>query len=493
MAEPVLPDSIAAARQGRSGRAPGTLMVVIEIALAVRILAAQAIEWYVRRGGSDRLCLFPDTDIYWELARTIRAGAPYQIVEWGDIPHFALRTPGYPIVLAGCQALFGERTLAVRLVQAVLGTISVYLVYRLCRQLASCHEPARVVVEPDRSTGIATMTDEVEPAASKLDSLPLLAATIAALHPYYIFMSVIMLSEAIFVPLMLAALWSLAVLWPRSCRAKGTVSNLDASPGDAWSPLSAPMAALVSLGGGGAAGLAVLARPSWALFVPGAAAVWVLSEFRVRRGPFAARGAILWLCGAALVMCPWWARNAQVYGRFVPTALWLGASLHDGLNPRATGASDMSFLGDPDVWSLDEQDQDVALTQKALRYARENPGRALALAVVKLGRFWSPWPNAEGFRSLAVTAGGLALELPLFGLFALGAWKRRRDLRVWVLAAGPLIYFSALHLVFASSTRYRIPAEMPALALAACGWLTLGAWRRKSTPRGCGVRLSREA
>ena len=37
------------------------------------------------------------------------------------------------------------------------------------------------------------------------------------------------------------------------------------------------------------------------------------------------------------------------------------------------------------------------------------------------------------------------------------------------LLAGPLFYFCALHLVFASSMRYRIPAEVPAMGLAAVG------------------------
>ncbi len=96
--------------------------------------------------GPTRLCVFPDTVSYWELARTIRAGDPYEVVEWADIPHFALRTPGYPLVLAACQAVFGERTLAVRLVQAVLGTLSVYLIYCLARQFASPENPE---VEPD--------------------------------------------------------------------------------------------------------------------------------------------------------------------------------------------------------------------------------------------------------------------------------------------------------------------------------------------------------
>ena len=60
--------------------------------------------------------------------------------DYADIPHFALRTPGYPLLMAACQALFGERPLAVRLVQAVLGTVGVYLVYRLTLQF---REPRR--------------------------------------------------------------------------------------------------------------------------------------------------------------------------------------------------------------------------------------------------------------------------------------------------------------------------------------------------------------
>ena len=113
-----------------------SLTMILQVALALRILAADAVDIYVHREGSHSLCIFPDTMIYWGLARTIRAGTTFEYVEWSDIPHFTLRTPGYPLFLAGCQALFGERTLAVRLVQAVLGALCVYLVYGLTRHLA---------------------------------------------------------------------------------------------------------------------------------------------------------------------------------------------------------------------------------------------------------------------------------------------------------------------------------------------------------------------
>ena len=162
----------------------------------------------------------------------------------------------------------------------------------------------------------------------------------------------------------------------------------------------------IALGSGAAAGAAVLVRPSWALFVPAMLAAWVVAGVFAGQGRAAARGAVLCAVGLVVIMAPWWVRNARIYGRFVPTALWMGASLYDGLNPRATGASDMiPFLRDPEIWPLDEQDQDAELTRRAIAFAREQPVRVLELAVVKLGRYWSPWPNAEGFRSWGLAVG----------------------------------------------------------------------------------------
>jgi 4-amino-4-deoxy-L-arabinose transferase-like glycosyltransferase len=452
MAEPTRPHPVArparAAHWAHALARLASLAFVLEVALGLRVVAANAVDLYVHRGGSQRLCLFPDSLVYWGLARTIRAGAPYEYVEWSDIPHFAVRTPGYPLFLATCQALFGERTLAVRLVQATLGTVSVYLVYRLTRQFTPLQEAAALGAPslPGGWTG------------------PLVAAALAAINPYYLMMSSLILSEAVFVPLMLASFVGLALLWDLPGRGCGITG---------W------RAILVALLSGAAAGAAILVRPSWMLFLPAVLAMWVLATLHDRRAcARAARGALICALGVVVVMGPWWVRNAMIYGRFVPTALWMGASLYDGLNPKATGASDMSFLFDRDIWPLDEQDHDAELTRRAVAFAREYPGRVLSLAVVKLGRYWSPWPNAEGFQSKVLGIASAAVELPLFGLMALGGWDRRRDPRAWALLAGPLLYFCALHLVFASSMRYRIPGEMPALGLAAIGGIKIKDWWR---------------
>jgi hypothetical protein len=271
-------------------------------------------------------------------------------------------------------------------------------------------------------------------------------------------LSVLILSEAVFEPMMLASILGLAVLWGRAPEAWGSRRG-------GWA--AACVATLVPLGSGAAAGAAVLVRPSWALFIPVMLMAWVVARRGDRR---VLAGAGFCVLGVVLTMAPWWYRNWQVYGRFVPTALWFGASLYDGLNPKATGASNMDeFLADPAIWPLDEQGQDAELSRRAWAFAREQPLRVLWLAVVKFARYWSPWPNAEGFRIPAMAVASTVVELPVFILMATGLWVRRRDGRAWVLLAGPVLYFCAVHMVFASSMRYRIPGEVPALSLAAVG------------------------
>lgn len=406
---------------------PPSLARSVELGLALRVAAACLVHWYAGRKGT--LCVFADTNIYWELARTILEREPFQVMQF-DVPHFALRTPGYPLFLAACQAIFGARLMPVRLVQAALNALAIVLLYRLA---------ARVLPEADRS-------------APEGWSTPRAAAFLMAVEPYTVGMSALVLSEGLFVPLMLLGLRGISVLWPGEGQGR---------PGPGRS-------IAVAVGAGLAIAAAILVRPSWALFVPPLLAAWVAFAGRGRRA-VALRDAVAVALAVAVLMAPWWLRNERLFGRFVPTAMWVGASLYDGLRPGATGASDMRFLEAPDVAALGEEAQDAELTRRALAFVRAEPGRALELFAIKLGRFWSPWPNADQLRSPVAAALSAAVTLPAFALLAVGLWDRRRDPRALVLLAGTLVYFCLLHAVFVSSIRYRIPGLVPAFGLAALG------------------------
>jgi 4-amino-4-deoxy-L-arabinose transferase-like glycosyltransferase len=391
------------------------LLFLVVAGFLVRAVGALAVDRVMAgRPGHD---LFPDTEIYWYLGHAIRTGRPFSVPQPGGL-HHALRTPGYPLFLAFMQTLFGNLILPIRLIQAALGASTVAMAAGLVGQMRDGRRVA------------------------------LLAAGLVAFEPYGAAISVVLLSEAIFIPLMMLGLWGLAALWNDPARRRR-----------GW----------IAAGTGLAMGAAILVKPSWALFPPLALTAWLLAS---RRKPAVISAGIV-VGGVVLIMMPWWVRNAAIYGRFVPTALWAGASLYDGLNPRATGASDMEFLNRPPFRDLDEVRQDRALTHASLTFVRQQPRRAWSLGLVKFLRYWSPWPNEASFRSTGAVIAGAAVEVPLFLLMAVGVWIVRRDVLALTILAGPIVYFLLIHMVFVSSVRYRIPGSVPAMGLAATALGTL--------------------
>jgi 4-amino-4-deoxy-L-arabinose transferase-like glycosyltransferase len=411
--------------------------------LAARVAAGLVVEIAARRQGT--LCLFADTNIYWHLAGALRDGEPYVVSQYG-MPHFAIRTPGYPLFLAAVSTFFGATTLTARIAQAGLGALCVWAVARLVDRLVGGAERAG---HPCRAA--------------------VWAAWIVALEPYTVGMSALLLSEALFVPLMLLGLIGIAALSD-----PGTTGRL-----------SGGQSVALALATGAVHGAAILVRPSWAIAPPLLLLACVALAVPARRLALL-RSAALVAIGIAIVMAPWWARNARIYGRFVPTSLWLGATLYDGLNPQADGSSDMRFLDAPEIRVLDEPAQDRALRALALEFSRNHPLRVAELALAKAARFWSPWPQAEGFASVPVSIASALIVIPTYVLIMMGAWRRRHDTRILLILLGPLLLFAALHFVFVGSIRYRVPVQVPALGLAGFALAAL------SSPRPGEGRMSRD-
>ncbi len=145
-------------------------MILLAVALGLRVGAAGVVTWYAARVGKP--CVFGDTAIYVALARTIAEGTTYQVSQWG-VPHYALRTPGYPLFLAACRAVFGPSLLAVRLVQAVLGVVAVWGVARLTRAVGGGGADGRPA---ERALGLAA----VEPYVVALAALVLVRGGVRA-------------------------------------------------------------------------------------------------------------------------------------------------------------------------------------------------------------------------------------------------------------------------------------------------------------------------
>lgn len=411
-----------------------TWIVILAVALVTRLAACA---WWQSRVPPGQSFYFGDSDAYWQLGRAIAAGEPYQYLS----PEAkVLRTPGYPLVLAGVFSVFGNDTTVMhaRIASAVLGTLSVGVVGWWATLLF------------DARAGV-------------------IAGWIAAVYPGAVSISGLVLTEAPFCPFMLVhlALWGLA-----------------------WRAASLRAAILFALAAGAAAGIATLVRPSWLLFAPFALAIaLVFDKQRVRQITIGlAMAASFVLC-----MAPWWIRNAQVTGHFVATTLQVGASLYDGWNPAADGSSDMSFV--PQFVAQQRADDQAAeaeladtfeyrlnrrMFDAAIDWARAHPGRAVQLVGLKFARVWNIWPNEASLRRWPVRLVMLGTYVPLLGCGLVGVWRYTRWGWPYVLAWLPAIYFTLLHVVFVAGIRYREPA-MLALTILAAGVL---AGRTRNEPRG---------
>jgi hypothetical protein len=271
----------------------------------------------------------------------------------------------------------------------------------------------------------------------------------------------LILSETLFALCLLGSLWSMT----RLARRHSTPGGHETTSAPRWGGRDAWLALLV----GALVGVACYVRPSWLLAGPLFGAALVIAS--TRRG-VAAWHAVLVVAGLLGVLLPWGIRNARTTGHFVLTTLWVGPSLYDGLNPAATGDSDMSFFDRDNVMGaqgMTEYEMDRYYRRAAWEFVRDNPGRAWTLALVKLGRYWNAWPNAAQFDHWAVRAAYGVFCVPAALAALAGVWRQRTRFWTLSLTLGPILYFAAIHAVFVSSLRYRLPAEYPLLVLSAAG------------------------
>ncbi len=415
------------------------IWLILCVALALRVGAAVGVQWWLDRQPGRTFVIEGDANGYWHLAEDLAEGREFAIYE---PPRRVLRMPGFPALLAVPIRLFSSPLLPARLLLAVVGTVACGLAYVLGRMLF------------DVGVGLT-------------------AAALAAVSPTLLGFTPLILSETLFAACLLATL--VAMAWMVVARG----SSFAGETPHGVRPVGLPLGRGLAMGllVGGMIGVTCYVRPSWLLSAPLFGGAYVLLSAEKGRALVVA---VCVVVGAVGVLIPWGLRNERVTGHFVLTTLWMGPSLYDGLSPQATGASDMKFFDRDNLMAggMSENEVNRHYTRKAWAFVRANPGRTLELAAIKLGRYFKPWPNAAQFGGLLPAFVIAAFIVPSFLLAAYGWWMVRANFWVWGLTVGPLLYFAALHMVFVSSLRYRLPAEYPLMVMTAVGWRSLG-WRRQ--------------
>ncbi len=387
---------------------------------------------------------FPDGRDYDAIARSFLAGNG--LIEAED--RKASRAPGYSLFLAAIYKAFPATPISVRLVQALLGSISCVLVAKFGK-------------------------------LSFNSSAGRYAGWLACFYPFLIFYSGLVLAETLFIFLFIVGVYLLEGL------RRDEVSLTDAE-GTIYAYLRQDKAFFAGV----ILGLGILVRASLFLFLPFYVVFWL--AMAKRRAMAAARVAIV-AVGVCVALLPWWARNYRLFGHFVPTTLQVGESLYEANSPGADGGPRMDEIERDAGWEavrrsfmknlLDESPRDDRVPDtrldrfavleyernrffrdEALAYMTGNLGRTAWLAVVKLGRFWNVVPNYRRYRTPTYCAVSVISYVPVMLLGIWGFVAACRGSREYLALLSPILYYALLHTVFVGSIRYRTPV-MPFVML----------------------------
>ncbi len=352
----------------------------------------------------------------------------------------AYRPPVFPLLLAGAYKLSGthdaqDRWRAGRILEALLGTAAVLLIALIALALWN---PA----------------------------VALTAAAIAAVYPPFLLIGSTLLSESLFVPLVLAVVLC-------ALRFRGSGGRLG------WAALAGVLLGLTTLTRGN--GIVLLA--------PVGFLVWTGAPRLSRK---ALRAPLILLAAALITLVPWTIRNQHVLHAFVPLTTESGYALAGTYSPAAQNSpANPAFWLPPRaavarVLQRAPHDNEAqissALNTVALDYVKAHPVSLLKTAGWSTLRLFNlVGPGFErrlalyesfprGLTDASVYAfWGLAL-LAIVGAFTRAA--RGRPPAFWWCPAALLL---STVLLF-GTTRYRVPADPFFVMLAALG--LLAAYRR---------------
>jgi 4-amino-4-deoxy-L-arabinose transferase-like glycosyltransferase len=348
----------------------------------------------------------------------------------------AFRQPLFPLVLAGAYEIVGThrqhtRWVAGRVLEAVLGTIAVVLAAFIALRLFGA--------------GIA-----------------LLVGLIAAIFPPLVLVGSSLMSESLFVPLVLAAV--AAALQARSA------------------PRPLPWA----LAAGALAGLAALTRGNGIVLLPG---ICLLVYALRGRGRTALRAPLAALVAGLLVLVPWTVRNWDVFGQFAPLGTETGYTVAGTYDAIAQHRPDYPAMWVPPGLELgraaaahpsaNEAQLSSRLTSVGLDYIGAHPGSLARTALWSTLRLFNlTGTGVERWAAQYEAYPTWLADASVYAFWVVGALALIGALTAAARAAPPALWLCPV-LLLASTvlviglTRYRSPADPFIVMLAALGLGTI--------------------
>jgi 4-amino-4-deoxy-L-arabinose transferase-like glycosyltransferase len=397
--------------------------VILLILLTVAALARFGFATFVVQWSSP---IRGDETDYHQLASNLSEGRGFQV----DAGPTGRRPPAYPAVLSVVYRVFGPDRNVARVLQVIFGVLVVYLTFAVTRRYF------------DEGAG-------------------LVAAGIAAINPYLIMMSCYLVTENLYIILLLLLL------------------RFFPSPAHFVGPFKGVVLAAVLLG------LAALARPTGLPL-----AVWILLTGVLLGAGGLFRRSALGLAGAVvfvLVVLPWSVRNYQLAGGWVGITSHGGYTFYQGNNQKVIdiphyrgGVAPLDGLPHAArIRQMSELERERFCWKEGKRFLRDNATQVPKLMWWKFARFWRLksdagmsgvksgwWWNKDSFLGKLATVFdvGFVYAIVVFPLFLAGIVLTMYRWKELLFLYGVVVVHTAVALIFHGSIRGRIPVE-PVIAL----------------------------
>ncbi len=317
----------------------------------------------------------------------------------------AFRPPGYPLLLAGLEHIGCNTVAEIRLAQVFISTLTLFFLFLLSLKIAG-------------------------PVAA------LVSTAVAAGYPYFIF--------------------GAGTLYPLTCFSFALVASIYFMLSQ--KKMHVALAGLLM-------GAAILMRTS-AVVLAFSVIVWLFFMMRRSIKKYFST-AIIYGLALTIVVAPWLIRNYTVFGKPMLSSnggrnLWLGN------NPKSTANTGSDIAMPPElearIAAATEVEADAIYAAEAKEFIKANPWHAFKLSAQKGVAFWrlDPSPTTEGYprykniySMLSIVSVAPVFLLAILGIF-LADREHKKIMLLWILFA---LSFTALHAVYISKVRFRLPLD----------------------------------